>query len=56
LRGAHSDTIDAKFWQQWKSNPNHQLIDFEHNGHLLPLENPGGVIQRIMPFIEQHQS
>lgn len=54
MRGSHSDTIDARFWQQWRDNPNHQLIDFPDNGHLLPLENPDEVIAAMMPFVEQH--
>ncbi len=56
LRGEHSDTIDAKFWRQWQKNSNHQLIDFPGCGHLLPLEDPAGVINAVMPFVEQHLS
>ncbi len=56
MRGGHSDTIDAQFWQRWKNNSNHQFVDFPEAGHLLPLENPAAVIQAIMPFVEQHQA
>ncbi len=54
MRGAHSDTISAKFWQQWQHNKQHEFVDFENNGHLLPFENPNGVISHCLPFIQQH--
>lgn len=54
MRGGHSDTISAAFWQQWQSNPNHQFAAFPDQGHLLPLENPTGVIEAMRPFLEQH--
>lgn len=56
LRGAHSDTISANFWHSWKQNKNHQFVEFETAGHLLPLEEPEAVIEHILPFIEQHQA
>ena len=54
LRGGFSDTISAGFWSKWQSNPSHQFIDFPDNGHLLPLENPAGVIESLMPFVTEH--
>jgi len=54
MRGAHSNTIDGKFWQRWKHNQNHQFVDFPQAGHLLPLEEPDAVIEQLMPFVEQH--
>jgi len=54
MRGGHSDTISIDFWQKWQNNPKHQFAEFPDNGHLLPLENPHGVIDRMMPFVEQH--
>lgn len=54
LRGGHSDTISASFWQQWQSNQNHCFAEFPDQGHLLPLENPEGVIAAMRPFVEQH--
>jgi len=56
LRGGHSDTIAAGFWQKWKTNPNHQFAEFPDNGHLLPLENAEGVIEQMLPFVMQHLS
>ncbi len=54
MRGAHSNTIGEKFWQQWKRNPNHQFVDFLDAGHLLPLEEPEAVIKQLLPFVEQY--
>ncbi len=54
MRGAHSNTIDEKFWLKWKRNANHQLVDFPDAGHLLPLEEPDAVIQHVLPFVERH--
>lgn len=54
MRGAHANTIDEKFWLRWKSNLNHQFVDFPEAGHLLPLEEPGAVIKQVMPFVEHH--
>ncbi len=54
MRGVYSDTIDAGFWQKWQQNLNHKLVDFPESGHLLPLENPAGVIEHMLPFVEQH--
>ncbi len=56
MRGAHSDTISESFWSKWQRNQNHQLVDFPEAGHLLPLEDPEGVIQQLLPFIRAHQS
>ena len=53
MRGAHSNTIDEKFWRKWQRNPNHRFIDFPDAGHLLPLEEPAAVIKQLMPFVEQ---
>lgn len=54
MRGGHSDTIDEKFWTQWKTNAQHQFVDFPDHGHLLPLENPGAVVDSLLPFVKQH--
>jgi pimeloyl-ACP methyl ester carboxylesterase len=54
MRGGHSDTISAAFWQRWQNNPNHRFAHFPEQGHLLPLEDPYGVIEAMMPFVEQH--
>lgn len=54
LRGKYSDTIAAKFWQKWQTNSNHQFVDFPENGHLVPVENPDAVIEKVIPFVEQH--
>ncbi len=56
MRGAHSNTIDEKFWLQWKRNSNHRFVDFPDAGHLLPLEEPDAVIKQLLPFVEQHLS
>ncbi len=56
MRGGHSDTISAKFWSHWQTNPKHQFVDFPDNGHLLPLEDPTAVIESLMPFVKQHLS
>ena len=55
LRGGHTTTIDEKFWRRWRQNPNHQLVDFPDAGHLLPLEDPQGVLAEVLPYVEQHQ-
>ena len=56
MRGSRTDTLSAKFWSKWKTNQNHQFVDFPNNGHLLPLENSGAVIESLLPFVEQHLS
>ena len=55
MRGGHTTTIDEKFWHRWQQNPNHRLVDFPDAGHLLPLEDPQGVLAEVLPFVEQHQ-
>jgi pimeloyl-ACP methyl ester carboxylesterase len=54
MRGAHSDTIDEKFWLKWQRNQNHRFVDFPEAGHLLPMEEPAAVIDKILPFVERH--
>jgi len=54
MRGGHSDTISSAFWERWQNNPHHQFAAFPEQGHLLPLENPEGVIRAMRPFVEQH--
>lgn len=54
MRGGHSDTLSKEFWQKWQQNQRHEFIEFPDNGHLLPLENPDGVIENTLPFVEKH--
>jgi len=55
FRGGHQSTIPTDFWQQWKTNHHHRLIDMPEYGHLLPLEAPELLAEHMANFISEHQ-
>lgn len=49
VRGAETDVITNKVWQNWKAlQPNNQFINFPDAGHLVPFEHPQALAQQIL--------
>ncbi len=53
LRGSGSDTFSLRTWKEIKMRlPRAEMITIPNTTHLVPLENPFGVYEAIMHFLQ----
>ncbi|MFT4761566.1 MAG: pimeloyl-ACP methyl ester carboxylesterase [Saprospiraceae bacterium] len=53
IRGEHSDTLQPDQWTKWQRlKPTHEFLEIEGTGHLLPLEKPQLLADKILAFLK----
>ncbi len=56
IRGTHSDTIFPAAWERWKNmSPQHDFLDIEGAGHLIPLEQPEYLMSVIQDWLSMRR-
>lgn len=54
IRGEHSDTLRISQWEKWQQlKPAHTFLEIKNTGHLLPLEQPESLAQKILDNLSQ---
>ena len=53
LRGEYSNTLFLPQWKKWQNlRPEHQFLEVKNTGHLLPLEKPALVAEKILTYLQ----
>jgi len=56
IRGNHSDVMSDEAWARWRRlQPSAQLVEFQHAGHLVPLQLPGEVARAVADFFAEFE-
>ncbi|MDF1864057.1 MAG: alpha/beta hydrolase [Saprospiraceae bacterium] len=53
IRGAKTNTLFPEAWKKWKSlQPNATFLEMEDVGHLVPMEEPALISEKILAFLK----
>jgi len=56
IRGSDSNTVSEQAWEKWQAmSPQHQYIEIEGAGHLVPFERPGKLVATIGDWIGKNE-
>lgn len=55
IRGERSNVLTRRSWQRWRDrSPQHRYEEIAGAGHLVPLERPHDILQRVSSWLADH--